>query len=196
MRVIAGEAKGRTLKAVPGKGTRPIADRVKESLFNILRWRVPGCRFLDLFAGTGSVGIEALSQGAERVVFVEKAPKAIRVVHENLRVTGMTHRARVIHEDVFRFILLANQEVAPEDRFDIIYVAPPQYEDLWAKTLLALEENPLLAHDGIIVAQIFPKEYRSLPLQKYVLSDQRTYGSTMLCFYEQHLGLDAPSQTP
>jgi 16S rRNA (guanine966-N2)-methyltransferase len=184
MRVIAGEAKGRTLKAVPGQGTRPIADRVKESLFNILRWRVPGCHFLDLFAGTGSVGIEALSQGAERAVFVEKAPKAVRTVHENLRTTGLSRRARVIQEDVFRFLFMANQEVAPEDRFDVIYVAPPQYQDLWAKTLLALEEHPVLAPDGIIVAQIFPKEYRALPLAKYVLTDQRTYGSTMLCFYE------------
>ena len=185
MRVIAGEAKGKTLKAVPGKGTRPIADRVKESLFNILRWRVPECYFLDLFAGTGSVGIEALSQGAERAVFVEKAPKAVRIVHENLRATGLNHRARVIQEDVFRFLMLAHREVAPEDRFDVIYVAPPQYQELWAKTLLALEEHPLLVPDGIIVAQIFPKEYHALPMQKYVLTDQRTYGSTMLCFYEQ-----------
>jgi 16S rRNA (guanine(966)-N(2))-methyltransferase RsmD len=185
MRVIAGEAKGRKLKAVPGKGTRPIADRVKESLFNILRWRVPECRFLDLFAGTGGVGIEALSQGAEQAVFVEKATQAVRVIHENLRITGLTSRARVIQEDVFRFILLANQEVALENRFDVIYVAPPQYQELWAKTLLALEEHPLLlAPDGVIVAQIFPKEYRALPLAQHVLTDQRTYGSTMLCFYE------------
>ena len=80
MRVIAGQAKGKTLQRVPGKGTRPIADRVKESLFNILAWRIPECRFLDLFAGTGSVGIEALSRGAEEVVFVEKAAKAIKVI--------------------------------------------------------------------------------------------------------------------
>ena len=144
MRVIAGEAKGKTLKAVPGKGTRPIADRDKESLFNILRWRLPGCSFLDLFAGTGGVGIEALSQGAERAVFVEKAPKAVRIVHENLRATGLSRRARVIQEDVFRFLLLANHEIAPEDCFDVIYVAPPQYQELWAKTLLALEEHPVL----------------------------------------------------
>jgi 16S rRNA (guanine966-N2)-methyltransferase len=190
MRVIAGEVKGKTLKAVPGKGTRPVADRVKESLFNILRWRVPGCRFLDLFAGTGSVGIEALSQGAAEAVFVEKAPKAVRVLRENLRITGMAHRARVIQEDVFRFVVLAKQQVASTDRFDVIYVAPPQYEELWAKTLLALEDHPLLAQDGVIVAQIFPKEYRALPLKKYVLVDQRTYGSTMLCFYEQQGEID------
>jgi len=194
MRVIAGTAKGRTLKPVPGKGTRPISDRVKESVFNILRWQVPDCRFLDLFAGTGGVGIEALSRGAEQAVFVEKDPRAVRVLRENLRTTQLTSQARVIQEDVFRFLLLANQSVAPADRFDIIYVAPPQYQDLWAQTLIALEGHPLLAPEGIVVAQIFPKEYRPLPLEDLVLTDQRKYGSTMLCFYERHHGLvDRPT---
>jgi 16S rRNA (guanine(966)-N(2))-methyltransferase RsmD len=194
MRVIAGIAKGRTLKPVPGKGTRPISDRVKESVFNILRWQVPDSRFLDLFAGTGGVGIEALSRGAEQAVFVEKEPKAVRVLRENLSITHLTGQARVVQEDVFRFLLLANQSVAPEDRFDIIYVAPPQYQDLWAQALIALDGHPLLAPEGIVVAQIFPKEYRALPLEDLVLTDQRKYGSTMLCFYERHHGLvDLPT---
>lgn len=192
MRVIAGIAKGRTLKPVPGKGTRPIGDRVKESVFNILRWQVPDSRFLDLFAGTGGVGIEALSRGAEHAVFVEKEPKAVRVLRENLRATHMTGQARVVQEDVFRFLLLANQSVDPQEQFDIIYVAPPQYQDLWAQTLVALDGHPLLAPEGTIVAQIFPKEYRALPLQDLVLTDQRKYGSTMLCFYERHHGLVDP----
>ena len=192
MRVIAGEAKGRRLKAVPGRGTRPISDRVKESLFNILRWQVPDSRFLDLYAGTGGVGIEALSRGAAEAVFVEKAPKAVQILRENLRSTGTNTQARVIQEDVFRFITLANQTVEPTDRFDIIYIAPPQYQDLWAETLLALDGHPLLASGGIAVVQIFPKEYHALPLQELVLTDQRKYGSTMLCFYERHSGLEGP----
>ena len=195
MRVIAGIAKGRTLKPVPGKGTRPISDRVKESVFNILRWQVPDCRFLDLFAGTGGVGIEALSRGAQEAVFVEKELKAVRVLRENLRATNLSGQARVVQEDVFRFLLLANQSVAPDKRFDIIYVAPPQYQDLWAQALLALDGHSLLAPEGIIVAQIFPKEYRPLPLEGLVLTDQRKYGSTMLCFYEQHHGLVDPATT-
>ena len=178
MRVIAGEAKGQTLKLVPGKGTRPITDRVKESLFNILAWRVPECRFLDLFAGTGSVGIEALSRGAQEAVFVEKATKAVKVVRENLRRTGLSGRARVIHGDVFKFIPRAHEP------FDIIYVAPPQYRSLWSETLLALDDHPLLAAGGTIVAQIFPKEFEPLALSQHTLTDQRTYGSTMLSFYE------------
>jgi 16S rRNA (guanine(966)-N(2))-methyltransferase RsmD len=195
MRVIAGIAKGRTLKPVPGKGTRPISDRVKESVFNILRWQVPGGRFLDLYAGTGGVGIEALSRGAEQAVFIEKETKAIRVIRENLRITHMAGQARVIQEDVFRFLLLATQSVAPEEQFDVIYVAPPQYQDLWAQTLVALEGHPLLAPEGVVVVQIFPKEYRPLPLEDLVLTDQRKYGSTMLCFYERHHGLVDPPAT-
>jgi 16S rRNA (guanine966-N2)-methyltransferase len=179
VRVIAGQAKGKILKPVPGKGTRPISDRVKESLFNILAQRVPGCRFLDLFAGTGSVGIEALSRGAAQAVFVERAFKAVRVVRENLRLAGMAARAMVLHADVFRFISQTDQQ------FDVIYVAPPQYQNLWSKTLLALDEHPLLSADGIIVVQIFPKEFESLRVERYVLTDQRKYGSTMLCFYEE-----------
>lgn len=184
MRVIGGKAKGRTLKLVPGKGTRPITDRAKESLFNILSWRVPESRFLDLFAGTGSVGIEALSRGARETVFVEKAARAVRVVQENLRRTGMSRGARVIQDDVFKFIIQMSEGPSALGGFDIIYVAPPQYRNLWSKTLLALENRPLLAPDGVIVIQIFPKEFDPLPLKTYVITDQRTYGSTMLCFYE------------
>ena len=178
VRVIAGIAKGRTLKLVPGKGTRPITDRVKESLFNILDWRMPECHFLDLFAGTGSVGIEALSRGAQEAVFVDRAIKAVKVVRENLHRTGLNGRARVIHGDAFKFIPQAHGP------FDVIYVAPPQYQDLWSKTLLALDDHPLLATGGVVIAQIFPKEFEPLPLDQFVLTDQRTYGSTMLCFYE------------
>jgi 16S rRNA (guanine966-N2)-methyltransferase len=178
MRVIAGEAKGHTLKLVPGKGTRPIGDRVKESLFNILGQRVLGCHFLDLFAGTGSVGIEALSRGAERAVFVERASKAVRVIKDNLAHTGLTEGAEVLHMDVFDFVARC------EEQFDIIYIAPPQYRGLWSHTLSALDRHPLLTKNGVIVAQIFPKELEPLELQHYAATDQRKYGSTLLCFYE------------
>jgi len=179
LRVIAGDAKGKTLKPVPGEGTRPITDKVKESLFNILSWRIPDSRFLDLFAGTGSVGIEALSRGAEEAVFIEKAAKAVKIIRENLRHTEMSEWARVLHTDAFDFLAQSNE------RFDIIYVAPPQYRQMWSKALLALDERLLLKEDGVIVVQIFPKEFEPLVLAHLALTDQRKYGSTMLCFYEQ-----------
>jgi len=178
MRVIAGSAKGRVLKSVPGSGTRPITDRVKGALFNILGPSIVGARVLDLFAGTGSVGIEALSRGAASVTFVERDRRAIRTIKENLRITGLAERATVIQEDVFHFLNRRRQQP-----FDIIYIAPPQYRGLWARTLAALDKAPLLVEGGLAIAQLFPKEYAPLDLATLKLVDQRRYGSTLLCFY-------------
>ena len=176
MRVIAGKAKGRKLRSL--SGIRPITDRVKESLFNILGDEVVDALFLDLFAGTGSVGIEALSRGARRAVFVERSRRAIETIKENLRITGLSGQAEVIQDDVFRFL-----DREPAERFDIIYIAPPQYRGLWVKTLLALDGKGFLTKDGLAIAQIYPKEYQDQELESLELVDQRQYGSTMLCFY-------------
>ena len=178
MRVIAGKAKGRKLRSVPGDITRPITDRVKESLFNILGGEIVDALFLDLFAGTGSVGIEALSHGARRAVFVERHRRAIETIKENLKITGLATQAEVIRDDVFRF--LARE---PAAQFDLIYIAPPQYKGLWSKTLLALDEKDFLAEGSLAITQIFPKEYQDLELKSLSLVDQRKYGSTLLCFY-------------
>jgi 16S rRNA (guanine966-N2)-methyltransferase len=183
MRVISGQAKGRRLRAVPGDGTRPITDRVKQSLFDTLGHDVVGSHFLDLFAGTGSVGIEALSRGAARVVFVERSTRAVQVIRHNLQVTQLADRARIVRADVFAFLARPRAEDTP---FDFVYVAPPQYRDLWTKTMLALdaESFPLLADESCIIVQIHPKEYSPLPLTNLELTEQRNYGSTLLCFYE------------
>jgi 16S rRNA (guanine966-N2)-methyltransferase len=178
MRVIAGEAKGRKLLSVPGQATRPITDRVKESLFNILGRQVVNALFLDLFAGTGSVGIEALSRGARRAVFVERNRQALKVITENLKRTSLADRAQVVSSDVFRFL-----RGEFDEKFDLVYLAPPQYKGLWAKTLLALDGKGLLADEGLVVVQIHPKEFVPLDLESLQLADQRKYGSTLLCFY-------------
>lgn len=179
MRVISGSAKGVRLQAVPGSGTRPITDRVKEAVFNILGESVIDSYVLDLFAGTGSVGIEALSRGAERAVLVEKQPKAIATIRTNLKRTRLQAGGRIVKADVFRFL---TGEPQP---FDLIYIAPPQYKGLWKKALLALEANPLwLAPNGVVIVQIFPKELEPLTLNTLNLNEQRKYGSTLLCFYE------------
>jgi 16S rRNA (guanine(966)-N(2))-methyltransferase RsmD len=178
MRVISGEAKSRRLYAVPGDTTRPITDRVKTSLFNILADRIEDARFLDLFAGTGGVGIEALSRGAREAVFVEREPRALATIRRNLEVTGLADYARVLRKDVFKFIVGYAGEP-----FDLVYVAPPQYKGLWAQTLEAMDGTALMAPDGLAVAQIHPKEYGPLTLTNLALTDQRKYGSTLLCFY-------------
>jgi len=183
MRVISGSAKGRRLRAVPGTRTRPITSRVKQALFDILGGDVVRAHFLDLFAGTGSVGIEALSRGADRAVFVERSSAAVRVIRHNLEATQLADRARIVRADVFAFLSRPRVEEAP---FDFVYVAPPQYQGLWADTLLALdaENHPLLSDRSLVIVQIYPKEYTLLPLINLALTDQRNYGSTLLCFYE------------
>lgn len=180
MRVISGKAKGRKLKRVPGDSTRPIMDRVKENLFNILSDLVPGSRWLDLFAGTGQVGIEALSRGAAEVVFVDKVRAAIRTINDNLRHTQLTSGAITLHMDSFSY--LESPIGAP---FDLIYVAPPQYKELWVKVITRVDQQPLdyLLPGGLLVVQIDPKEYLDLELSHLVEYDQRRYGSTLLCFY-------------
>lgn len=190
MRVIAGSAKGIQLQAVPGTTTRPISDRVKEALFNILGLEIVGARVLDLFAGTGSVGIEALSRGAEHAVFVEKHAKALATIRTNLKRTRLENSARVVRADVFKY--LTGKSAA----FDLIYVAPPQYLGLWKRTISALDATPgWLGHKGLVIVQIFPKELEPLALRTLHLADQRQYGSTLLCFYE-HLPADSNGATP
>ncbi len=181
LRVIAGSAKGRRLKMVPGDGTRPISDRAKQALFNVLGGHLQDAVVLDLFAGTGSVGIEALSRGAASATFVERDRLAVETVQGNVRDTGFGDRARVVRSDVF--IFLRND---PKTGFDYIHVAPPQYKDLWVETLTALDARPTWVNpDGLVVAQIDPLEYKVLPLQHLNLVDERKYGNTLLVFYER-----------
>jgi 16S rRNA (guanine(966)-N(2))-methyltransferase RsmD len=182
MRVITGSAKGKKLKAVPGQTTRPITDRTKEALFNILGDWVTGIRVLDLFAGTGAVGIEALSRGAAAVTFIEKSPAATRVIGENLRVTGLAGQALVKRADAFHYL----RGSPPEQPFDLIYIAPPQYQRLWSKALALIDAQlaAWLAPDGAVICQIHPVEYEVVTLANLTLYDERKYGSTLLCFYE------------
>lgn len=181
MRVISGKAKGRRLRSVPGPGTRPVTDRAKTALFNILRNDVIDAHFLDLFAGTGQVGIEALSRGSARAVFVELRRIAIRTIYQNLKLTGLEERAEVVQGDVFDYLM---QNPAP---YDYIYVAPPQYRGLWHQTLQLLDQKSgWLADDGWIVVQINPVEFEPLTLEHFVQFDQREYGSVMFCFYARY----------
>lgn len=180
MRIIAGSAKGRSLASVPGDSTRPITDRVKSALFSILtsREQVEGCRYLDLFGGTGAVGIEALSRGAAEVVFCERDRAALRVLQRNLAATGLADRASIVPGDAFAY--LTRPALAP---FDVIYIAPPQYQGLWLRALVAVDARPeLLAEDGLAIVQIFPKEWAEPALAHLHVVDRRQYGSTALYF--------------
>jgi 16S rRNA (guanine966-N2)-methyltransferase len=166
---------------VPGDGTRPISDRAKQALFNVLGGQIVDAAVLDLFAGTGSVGIEALSRGAASATFVERDRLAVATVQTNLKTTGFSDRARVVRSDAF--IYLRND---PKAGFDYIHIAPPQYKDLWVQALTALDARPAWVNpDGLVVAQIDPLEFKPLPLEHLNLVDERRYGNTLLCFYER-----------
>lgn len=181
LRVIAGTARGRRLKSVPGKITRPITDRVKEALFNILSPDIQGARMLDLFAGTGAVGIEALSRGAEFVHFNDRHHQATNTIKENLQITELESKAKISQMDSFN--LLKDE---PPQKFDYVFIAPPQYKGLWKDALLAIDDNPdWLVDDGWIIVQIHPVEYEEVELTKFSEFDQRKYGSTILLFYDR-----------
>ena len=178
MRVITGKAKGHSLKPVPGNITRPITDRAKCALYSIIGNRVIGSRFLDLFAGTGQVGIEASSRGATEVVFVERARVAVQTINDNLAHTRLEDGTHVVRADVFDFLL------RDPSAFDFIYVAPPQYKGLWIRALHLLDRTlAWLADEGWVIVQIDPLEYDEQDLESLVLFDQRSYGGVMLCFY-------------
>ncbi len=181
LRVISGSARGRKLRPVPGDSTRPITDRAKESLFNILGADIAGASLLDLFAGTGSVGIEALSRGASFVRFVDLQRQAVETVRANLDSTGLAGSAEVLRQDAFTLL------ERPTDRaFDYVFIAPPQYKELWKRAILALDSHAdWLAENAWVIVQIHPVEYQALELQHLEEFDQRHYGSVLFVFYER-----------
>ncbi|HEX5440847.1 MAG TPA: 16S rRNA (guanine(966)-N(2))-methyltransferase RsmD [Ktedonobacterales bacterium] len=183
MRVISGSARGRKLKSPKSSETRPIMDRVKTALFDILAPEVMGMRVLDLFAGTGAVGIEALSRGAESATFIERSPEAWRLVRENLALTNLSDRAEVLRTDAFAYL---QQAAATGRRFDLVYVAPPQYVNMAVRALTQLDASPLTEPDGLVIVQIHPQERAELDgltLKRLRRYDERRYGSTLLLFY-------------
>jgi 16S rRNA (guanine(966)-N(2))-methyltransferase RsmD len=181
LRIISGKARGRRLRDVPGDTTRPITDRAKESLFNILAPGLSSAAFLDLFAGTGSVGIEALSRGAAFVRFVDNHRQAVETIRSNLHTTGLEQGAEILHMDAFALL-----ERQPDRQFEYVFIAPPQYKELWQRALLALDAHSAwLSQDAWVIVQIHPVEYKSLSLVNLVEFDQRRYGSVMFVFFER-----------
>ncbi len=178
-RVIAGSIKGLRLKSIPGDQTRPITDRVKENLFNIIGNDIINSSFLDAFAGTGSVGIEAYSRGAKFIQFIENNKKSCSILIKNLEYISNNDAFSLITTDAF--IFLKNFSTT---RFDYIFIAPPQYHQMWMKSLNIIDENKnLLNDDGWIIVQIDPVEYEAIQLLNFIEFDQRKYGSTLLIFY-------------
>ena len=180
MRVVGGRAKGRKLKAVPGQTTRPALDRVRTALFDTLGEEIVEKRVLDLFSGTGAIGIEALSRGAKHCVFLDLARRAHKTIVENLETTELSDLAETRHTDAFAYLKNCSKE------FDLVYVAPPQYQTLWSQAMYALAERPeIVADTGQVIVQIDPSEYEALGLVAFEEVSQRKYGNTLLVFYKK-----------
>lgn len=176
--MIAGSAKGTILRPPRTPATRPITDRAKESLFAILAPRLPGARFLDLFAGTGSVGIEALSRGCAHAAFVERSASALAGIRHNLDITGLTARADVVARDVFAYL---RDTPSPHE---MIFLAPPQWRGLWPRAVVLIDRHPgWLAGGGLVIAQHDPAESMSLDTGRLEITDERTYARVRFTFF-------------
>ena len=181
LRVIAGTARGRKLKSVPGDTTRPVMDRVKEALFNILADDVIDSNWWDLFGGTGAIGIEALSRGASFVRFSDLNRAPIETINENVEHCGFTDQAEVRRGDAFAML-----SAKADKSFEYIYIAPPQYKEMWVEALKLVDKNmEWLTDDGTVIVQIDPTEYQQIELSNLVETEQRKYGSTLLIFYDR-----------
>ena len=179
MRVITGKARGIQLKTPDGMQTRPTADRVKEALFSIINFDVPGAKVLDLFGGTGQLGIEALSRGAESAVFVDAREDSCKIIRENLRRTKLEQQSKVIRSDYLDYLRRC------KDRFDIILLDPPYAEAYLENALKCITEIDILQTDGIIVTERplgkdLPFEYDGLSRSK-----DYKYGNTLLTLYRK-----------
>jgi 16S rRNA (guanine966-N2)-methyltransferase len=188
LRIIAGLARGRRLFAPGSRGgvaIRPTADRAREALFNILGWElVEGAQVLDLFAGTGALGLEALSRGAKAACFVDLSPLALELINSNILACGFGEQARVIRHDLLRSPSFWPKGKGPPPAFDLIFLDPPYRQGLCASTLTNLLATGMVGETAQVICEDDSRESlpeRFGPLRLY---DQRAYGDTGFWFYE------------
>ena len=179
MRIIAGERRGTKLEAVPGLNTRPTADRVKESLFNIIQMDIDADSVvLDAFAGTGNLGLEALSRGAKRVVFIERDPEALKVLHKNIKKCRYEDRAQVIEGDTLS--VLARLEGV---QFDLILLDPPYLKNLYTAVISLVLKYHLLSEYGILVSEHSKSTPFTCDDTEIECYKSKSYGETVLNFF-------------
>ncbi len=181
MRIVAGKNKGNILKSPKGLSVRPTSEKVREALIDILGTSVRETFFLDLFAGTGAAGIEALSRGAKNVIFIEKEPKCIKIIKENLEKTGNSQNAKVFKMDFLSGLkLLAKKNYL----LDYIFLDPPYNKGLVNISLLEISKLSILRKNGLLIAQHYKKEKVMENLNNLRLSNQRRYRECYLSFYD------------
>ena len=190
MRVVSGTARGRSLKAVPGKGTRPTTDKVKEALFSMIGPYFEGGQVLDLFAGTGGLGIEALSRGMDHAIFIDMDPKAIDVIKQNLQATQLVKQAEVYRNDAKRAIkALAKRGTS----FSLVFLDPPYRMTDADELVMELEEKQLLHPDVTVVMEHDAEGSYADRIGKLSLWKRSSYGETIISVYHYNemMELDA-----
>lgn len=179
MRIISGEWKGRRLKAIKGNQIRPTSDKVKGAIFNILGDKVLGSKTLDLFAGTGSLSLEALSRGAAQAVLVEKNRKAWEIIGENLQMTGVQDRVRLYHMDAFIFLKQQHE------KYDLIFVDPPYGQGLTDRILSSVKNSIILNPAGVVILETASNEKITDDLGLLEIRIIKEYGDTKIWFLQQ-----------
>jgi len=177
MRVITGKARGVQLKTPEGMQTRPTSDRVKEALFSIINFDIPGACVLDLFSGTGQLAIEALSRGAKRAVLVDMREDACKIIRENLRRTRLTEQAQVVRSDYMDYLRRC------KEKYDIIFLDPPYAETFLENALKCIAEIDILQSGGIIITERPVGKELSFGYEGYTRSRDYKYGNTLLTLY-------------
>ena len=180
MRVITGKARGVVLKTPEGMQTRPTTDRVKEALFSIIQFDIPGCKVLDLFGGTGQLGIEALSRGAKSAVFVDASDAACKLIRENLKRTKLENDAKVVRSDYMEYLRRCHET------FDVIFLDPPYAEVFLEKSLNCITEIDILQTNGIIVTERALEKELSWDILGYTRSKDYKYGNTLITLYRKN----------
>ena len=183
MRVITGTARGTRLKTPEGLLTRPTTDRVKEAVFSIIQFETEGSRFLDLFAGSGQMGIEALSRGASHAVFVDGRREACKLVQENLKLTKLTQRAQVIQSDYLSYLDRCRET------FDLIFLDPPYAEEFLENSLKRISEIDILSDHGIIICERPAEKQLDLAIPGLQRGKDYRYGRTWITLFRK---ADAP----
>lgn len=182
MRIIAGRARSLPLKTIEGNDTRPTTDRVKETLFNILNPRLSGCTFLDLYAGSGQMGLEALSRGAKAAVFVENNRKAVSCIQDNIHFTKFTEESTVMHMDV----LSAIRRMEGSNAFDIVFLDPPYQQGTEKEVLQALTDSSLITSDTLLVVEAaLDTDFSYLEGLGYQITREKRYKTNKHVFLER-----------
>ena len=181
MRVITGSAKGKRLKTPNGLQTRPTADRVKEAIFSVIQFQLQNARFLDLFAGSGQMGIEALSRGAISAVFVDSSKEAVKLVQDNLKATNFDQQARVFQLDYMSYLNRCNET------FDIIFLDPPYAEVFLETALKKISEIDILAECGIIICERPADKLQNLEIPGLSREKDYKYGKSWVTIYRKQI---------